>query len=93
MKHLARITAIVFSALFLAVSVGIIVWISQDEKARLAKREQEALEQARLAHEAEERASLESAAVVETTDDVKRSLLDIETLLGTLSGDDLPPGS
>jgi hypothetical protein len=92
MKNLLlRSTAIIFSILFLAASVGVIMWISQDEKARLADREAAALEQARLMEEAEKRAVQEAPSPsVSDRDTAQRSLENITILLSSIESDDLP---
>lgn len=87
-EKILRFIALSFSALLLAVSVGVIVWISRDESSRLAARERAAIEAAEKA-QAEERALEASDETVESQDSEKL-LHDIDTLLNSLSSDDLP---
>lgn len=87
-EKILRFIAILFSTLLLAVSVGVIVWISRDESSRLAARERAAIEAAEKA-QAEERALEASDEAVESQDSEKL-LHDIDTLLNSLSSDDLP---
>lgn len=87
-EKILRFITLSFSALLLAISVGVIVWISRDESSRLAARERAAIEAAEKA-QAEERALEASNETVESQDSEKL-LHDIDTLLNSLSSDDLP---
>lgn len=87
-EKILRFIAISFSSLLFVVSVGVIVWISRDESSRLAARERAAIEAAEKA-QAEEMALEASDETVESQDSEKL-LHDIDTLLNSLSSDDLP---
>lgn len=87
-EKILRFIAISSSALLLAMSVGVIFWISRDESSRLAARERAAIEAAEKA-QAEEMALEVSDETVESQDSEKL-LHDIDTLLNSLSSDDLP---
>lgn len=86
-EKIIRFIALAFSVLLLAVSAGVIIWISRDESSRLAVRE-------RAAIEAAERASVEERALEEEvsaeSQDAEKLFHDIDTLLSGLSNDDLP---
>lgn len=83
-----RFITIAFSVLLLAVSAGVIIWISRDESSRLAARERAAIEAAERAS-AEEKA-LESMDASADSQDAEKLFHDIDTLLSGLSNDDLP---
>lgn len=90
LKKIIRIAGIVCSVLFIAASLGIIFWITQDEQQRLALRERAGFTDSQedvLAKEAEEKAKAEARANVEAAD---KALTDIDRLLSALSTDDLP---
>jgi flagellar basal body-associated protein FliL len=90
LKKVIRIAGIVCSVLFLAASLGIIFWITQDEQERLALRERAGFADSQediLTKEAEEKAKAEVRSGIEAAD---KTLSDIDRLLSTLSTDDLP---
>lgn len=87
-EKIIRFITIAFSVLLLAVSAGVIVWISRDESSRLAARERAAIEAAERAS-AEEKA-LESMDASADLQDAEKLFHDIDTLLSGLSNDDLP---
>lgn len=87
-EKIIRFVAVAFSGLLLVASAGVIVWIARDESSRLAAREKAAIEAAEKAHAAE--AAGESVDEVEGSEDAERLLHDIDTLLMSLSSDDLP---
>ena len=87
-EKIIRFITIAFSVLLLAVSAGVIVWISRDESSRLAARERAAIEAAERAS-AEEKA-LESMDASADSQDAEKLFHDIDILLSGLSNDDLP---
>ena len=87
-EQLARSGVIVISMTLLALSVGVIYWISQDERSRLALREKAALEAA--AHLRERETMLGSDGPVSGNEEAEKMLHDIDRLLINLSSDDLP---
>ena len=87
-EKIIRFIAISSSAFLLAASAGVIVWITRDEGLRLAARERAAIEAAeKSAAEEQSRAAIEGA---EDSQDSEKILHDIDTLLNSLSSDDLP---
>ena len=87
-EKIIRFFAISTSALLLAASVGVIIWITRDEGLRLAARERAAIEAAeKSAAEEQSRTATEGA---EDSQDSEKILHDIDTLLNSLSSDDLP---
>jgi type II secretory pathway pseudopilin PulG len=87
-SKLIRYSTVSFSVLLLAASVGVVYWITRDEQARLAERERQAIEAAERAYRAEQE-QLDQQRT-SASDEVGPILHDIDTLLGRLSGDDLP---
>lgn len=87
-EKIIRFIVLSFSVILLAVSVGVIVWISRDESSRLAARERAAIEAAEKAL-AEER-SLKSNHAETGSQDLEKLLHDVDALLISLSSDDLP---
>lgn len=87
-EKIIRFMAIVFSGLLLAASAGVIVWIARDESSRLAVREKAAIEAAEKAYAAEGADELADGG--EGSEDAEKLLHDIDTLLMSLSSDDLP---
>lgn len=83
-----RLTALLFSTLLLVVSAGVIIWISQDEGARLAAREKAAIEAAEKASTEEK--ALEASDGIAESQDSEKLLHEIDTLLNSLSSDHLP---
>lgn len=84
-EKLVRYSILLLSVFLLAASIGVIVWISRDESVRLVDRE-------RAAIAAAEKAAVEvqvSGGIAETSDPEKL-IRDIDTLLSSLSSDDLP---
>ena len=78
------------SGILLALSVGVIFWISRDEQGRLAEREQAALEAARLSSEAEARERISVETHVDSAEAADRTFHDIDALLASLGSDDVP---
>ncbi len=87
-EKIIRFITISFSALLLAASVGVIIWITRDESSRLAAREKAAIEAAAKAHAEEQK--LEVADGAGESQDSEKLFHDIDTLLNSLSSDDLP---
>lgn len=89
LRKIARIVGISLSVLFLLASAGIIFWISQDEQERLALKERAGL----IGNddpEAEELARQAKADAADGIAAVDKAIRDIDTLLASISIDDLP---
>ncbi len=85
-EKIIRFVVISASSLLLAVSIGLIFWIAQDERLRLTDRENAALEAAERAdREVSDRAAGEAAG-----GDAEKVFHDINMLISGLSMDDLP---
>lgn len=85
-QKIIRFTVIAVSGALLAASVGVIVWITQDEHSRLADRERAAIEAAERAS----RGQSDSANGATDREDAEKIFHDIDTLISGLSMDDLP---
>lgn len=87
-EKIIRVLAILGSLLFLAASVGIVLWMGANERGRLAERERLAREMEAAAMRQENQAT--ETANLSPAEEAKKVLHDVDTLLSGLGQSDIP---